>query len=174
MQRCACAVLASACVIAAACAPTVPTVPTLAPPVAAAPPVTVGPSVGPTVAPASKVAPTVAGDAGTSGRLVDAQWCGDIIADKAALHALVEERLAQHRAAFAACVPPAGEGRVVVEAHIVLDVCGRGSLGYESPNEVFSATKACIDRVVQTIPFAAIGDMKFWHTHEFSFGELSR
>jgi hypothetical protein len=114
-------------------------------------------------------APKVTPQTPSAAALADSRWCGDVIRDRDALRALVEQRLTQHAAAFAACAPKDGS-RVVVNAHIVLDVCGRGALGYEDPTYTFNATELCIDAVMKTIPFASIGDMKFWHEHTFTFG----
>lgn len=100
------------------------------------------------------------------------EWCGEEeVLDRDALHAVIEARIAEHSAAFAACAPADTRERTVVTVHIMLNVCGQGSLGTESPHETLDATKLCIDRVLSRIPFPSFGDRKFWHKHEFVFGE---
>src|SRR6187549_3229865 len=74
--------------------------------------------------------------------VVDDNWCGEVIPDRDALHALVEARIAEHDAKFAACAPAQRE-RSVVRAEISLNVCGRASLGTATPDVPFTPTEQC-------------------------------
>lgn len=115
-------------------------------------------------------APKAPASPATAPVVVDENWCGEVIRDRDTLHALVEARIAEHSAAFAACAPAQRE-RIVVRVEIMLNVCGRASLGTPTPNIPFTVTEQCIGRVLATVPFASIGDMNFWHSHEFVFEE---